>query len=222
VDCKHVVTQLNDFMDGYLEPAATQAIQEHLADCHGCTQMVGCEQKFRRSLRQLPVELPEAGFAERVFANAVSTEKHQNAWWVAFSAGGGLAMVVMLLLYFILPLRGPDQIFEQLAGVTMAVDAPRTIEMVVNVPEDLNGTTITILLPEHVELDGFPDERHITWTADLAKGGNLLSLPVVARRVGSGPLVARVEHENKRKVFELNMRSSERISDDSKPSWIPA
>jgi len=212
MNCQQVIAQLNDFMDGYLEPVATQSIQAHLADCPGCGAAVAAEQKFRRALRQLPVPSPVPGFAERVLENAMYQETQHHGWWGGFLAGGGVAVAIMLFLFFGLPFQGAEKAIQQLAGVTMAVGASRTIQMVVNVPQDLAGSTISILLPEYIELDGYPGERQITWTTDLRKGDNLLALPVVGNRAGAGTLVARVEHDNKRKVFEVAMDVRPRLS----------
>jgi hypothetical protein len=205
MNCQQVITQLNDFMDGYLEPSATQALQGHLADCPNCAAVVAAEQKFRLALRQMVVPPPVPGFAERVLENAMHQETKSHGWWAGFAAGGGMAAAVMLFLFFGLPFQGAEKAIQQLAGVTLAVGAAHTIQMVVNVPSDLAGSTISILLPEHIELDGYPGERQITWTTDLRKGANLLALPVIGMRPGAGTLVARVEHENKRKVFEVGM-----------------
>ena len=212
MNCQQVSAQLNDFMDGYLEPVVTQAIQGHLADCAQCGAMVAAEQKFRQALRQMEVPPPVPGFAERVLENAMHREKPRHGWWGGFSAGITVAVAFMLLLFFGLPFKGAEKAIEQLAGVTMAVGAAHTIQMVVNVPQDLAGSTISLLLPEHIELDGYPGERQITWTTDLRKGDNLLALPVIGRQVGAGTLVARVEHENKRKVFEVAMDVRPRLS----------
>jgi hypothetical protein len=43
----------------------------------------------------------------------------------------------------------------------------------------------------------FDDESHVDWQADLERGSNLLSLPVVARAAGKGRLVAVIEHEGR-------------------------
>lgn len=212
MDCQMVLENLDDFMDGYLEPSITQGVQEHLADCDRCHEIVDVERKFRRTLRQMPIPDTSPGFQDRVFENAVSEEKSSPGWWGGFSVGGGLAVALMVFVFIGLPYLGKESAIQQLAGVTIAMDAPKTIQMVVNVAEDLEGSSITILLPEQVELDGYPGERAISWTADLQKGANLLALPLVARQLGTGTLVARVEHANKRKTFEVSMEVLEQLS----------
>ncbi len=212
---------LDDFMDGYLEPSITQGVQEHLADCSSCHEIVDVERKFRRTLRQIPVAPASAGFPDKVLASAAQGEKKDRGWWGGFSTGGALAVAVMVLLFFGLPYLGHESAIQQLTGVTIELDVPKTIQMVVNIPEDLAGSSITILLPENVELDGYPGERVISWTADLQKGGNILALPLVARQLGAGTLVARVEHANKRKTFEVDMEVREQLSGQGGSPELP-
>lgn len=212
MDCRKVIENLDDFMDGYLEPSITQGVQEHLADCTRCHEIVDVERKFRRSLRQMPVPPASSGFLDKVFEIATKEKNETPGWWGGFSVGGGLAVAIMIFVFLGLPYLGKESAIQQLTGVAIALDEPKTIQMVVNVPEDLEGSSITILLPEQVELDGYPGERAISWTADLQKGANLLALPLVARQIGSGTLVARVEHANKRKTFEVSMEVREQLS----------
>ena len=54
-------------------------------------------------------------------------------------------------------------------------------------------------------LDGFDDERQIDWQADLERGSNLLSLPVVARSAGKGRLVAVIEHEGRTRRVAIDL-----------------
>ena len=54
-------------------------------------------------------------------------------------------------------------------------------------------------------LDGFDDERHVDWQADLERGSNLLSLPVVARATGNGRLVAVIEHEGRTREVAIEL-----------------
>ena len=205
MNCEQVINKLDDFVDGYLASGETRAIEDHLVVCDGCNEVVGRERKFRLALGSIPAQQPEAGFVEQAFASATGRGGYKSGWWVGFSAGGGLAVAVLLLFFLGLPFQGKDTGLQQLAGVNMTINEVKNVQLVVNVAQNLEGSIITIMLPEHVEIDGLPGEREITWTADLKKGKNLLALPVVARQLGAAPLVARVEHDNKRKIFEVNL-----------------
>ena len=69
--------------------------------------------------------------------------------------------------------------------------------MLIDSERELKGATIRIAASGSIALDGFDDERQIDWQADLERGSNLLSLPVVARAAGKGRLVAVIEHEGR-------------------------
>ena len=69
--------------------------------------------------------------------------------------------------------------------------------MLIDSERELKGATIRIAASGSIALDGFEDERQADWQADLERGSNLLSLPVVARTTGKGRLVAIVEYEGR-------------------------
>ena len=69
--------------------------------------------------------------------------------------------------------------------------------MLIDSERELKGATIRIAATGSIALDGFDDEQHVDWQADLERGSNLLSLPVVARTAGKGELVAVIEHEGR-------------------------
>lgn len=46
IDCRTLVRQLWDFLDGELTPARERAIAEHLRVCKGCFSHVDFERKF--------------------------------------------------------------------------------------------------------------------------------------------------------------------------------
>ena len=67
----------------------------------------------------------------------------------------------------------------------------------------------TDLRDKVMALDGFDDERHVGWQADLEPGSNLLSLPVVARTAGKGRLVAVIEHEGRTQQVAVDLTVAE-------------
>ena len=60
-DCREMITNLNDFIDGALEPALCEEIKMHLGDCKDCQLMVNSlEQTVRLSCDGKDKELPPA------------------------------------------------------------------------------------------------------------------------------------------------------------------
>jgi len=61
-----------------------------------------------------------------------------------------------------------------------------------------------------VALNGLENEHIIEWRADLERGSNLLSLPVVALRAGAGQLVAVIEHGGKTRTVMIDLTVNDR------------
>ena len=90
--------------------------------------------------------------------------------------------------------------------ITMALEEPRTINLVFSSATVLNDATLTVLLPEGVELAGFEGQREITWVTSLKKGKNLLPLRLIATVPTEGVLLATLKHGEDDRVFRLRVK----------------
>mgnify|MGYP006308402341 CR=1 FL=1 len=62
-------------------------------------------------------------------------------------------------------------------------------------------------LPEHVELEGYPGRRELSWETDLTSGSNLLAVPLVARAARTnGELVTTLRWGDREKRFRVRLR----------------
>lgn len=175
-------------------------------------------QNVRQALRQMPAPEPRAGFVERAFARAAAQHREAQAglpgrlgrfamrWetWVGAALGGAVAAA---LTAFIL-LRPVDTSVSPQA-LALTLHETRNVEVLIDSERELKGATIRIAASGSIALDGFDDERQVDWQADLERGSNLLSLPVVARSAGKGRLVAVIEHEGRTRqvAIDLNVTS---------------
>lgn len=175
-------------------------------------------QSLRQALRQMPSPEPRAGFVERALARAAAQQRAAQAglpgrlrsfatrWetWAGAAFGGAVAAA---LTAFIL-LRPVDTTVNPQA-IALTVNEARNVEVLIDSERELKGATIRIAASGSIALDGFDDERQVDWQADLDRGSNLLSLPVVARSAGRGRLVAVIEHEGRTRqvAIELNVTS---------------
>ena len=172
-------------------------------------------EKLRQALRRMPVPEPRPGFVDRAFANATgaahSPELRRPGWlrhlatrwetWIGAALGGAVAAALVLLL--LRPLE-PGTIDRD--GITLALNETRDIEVLIDSERNLDDATIRIVASGGVVLDGFDNEREIGWQANLERGSNVLSLPVVARSPGKGQLVAVIEHQGRTKRIAINLR----------------
>jgi len=161
---------------------------------------------------KLPAPRPKPGFYERALATAVREREHGRAlrrskWrWMLAGAGSavaaGLVAVVVAGLLFDaeLPHSG-----SPLPSVTMTLDEPRTVNLVFAAGEPLERAQLTLLLPEGIEVDGFPGRRELQWETSLAAGRNRLPLTLVAVDGTGGEIVARLEHTARGRTFRLHV-----------------
>jgi hypothetical protein len=90
-------------------------------------------------------------------------------------------------------------------GVSIALEQPRTVNLVFASSTSLESATLTVSLPDGIELEGFPGQREITWETGLNEGRNLLPLTLVALSPAGGELLARLEHDNRNRTFRLRV-----------------
>ncbi|MGH8235967.1 MAG: hypothetical protein ACREXP_02965 [Steroidobacteraceae bacterium] len=172
-------------------------------------------QTLRQALRRMPTPEPRAGFVERALARAAVQQRdgqaaslpgrlrHFAARWETW-AGAALGGAVAAALTFIL-LRPIDTTVGEQPRLALTLHETRNVDVLIDSERELKGATIRIAASGSIALDGFDDERHVDWQADLERGSNLLSLPVVARATGNGRLVAVIEHEGRTREVAIEL-----------------
>ena len=172
-------------------------------------------QTLRRALRQMPTPEPRAGFVERALAQAAVQQRgaqaaplpgrlrHFASRWETW-AGAALGGAVAAALTFVL-LRPVDTTVGTQPQVALTLHETRNVDVLIDSERELKGATIRIAASGSIALDGFDDERQIDWQADLERGSNLLTLPVVARTAGKGRLVAVIEHEGRTRQVAIEL-----------------
>lgn len=172
-------------------------------------------QPLRRALRQMPTPEPRTGFVERALARAAVQQRSAQAAslpgrlrrfalrWETW-AGAALGGVVAAALTFVL-LRPVDTALSPPVQIALTLHEVRNVDVRIDSERELKGATIRVVASGSIALDGFDDERQIDWQADLDRGSNLLSLPVVARAAGKGRLVAVIEHEGRTRQVAIEL-----------------
>ena len=170
-------------------------------------------QTLREALRRMPTPEPRPGFVERALARAAAQQHPQSAalpgrlrrfatqWetWAGAALGGAVAAALMLVL-----LRTGDTT-DSRQPLALTLHEARNVDVLIDSDRELKGATIRVAASGSIVLDGFDDERQIDWQADLERGANLLSLPVVARAAGKGRLVAVIEHEGRTRQVAIDL-----------------
>jgi len=159
-------------------------------------------------LKDYPMPQADAGFFDQALARAtVQGSRQQRNRWVMTGFGGAIAAglaIWMLGGLLMTPPELPDA-STSIAEVTMALEEPRTVNLVFSASEAMDAATLTVSLPDGVELAGFPGQREISWETSLSEGRNLLPLKLIAWTPAGGELLARLEHKDRDRVFRLRV-----------------
>ncbi len=81
------------------------------------------------------------------------------------------------------------------------------MNIAIETDQALLGATIRILVAGSVEVDGFGDQREITWVDDLDAGTNRISLPLIATGNDGGKVVVRLSHPKSEQIFIVDLKS---------------
>ena len=169
------------------------------------------DQEIQALLKDYPAAEPDRAFYDRALVRATheGTRRQRNRWLLTGVASTLAAGVVLWLIggFF---LTAPDlpEPEAPIPGVAMTLETPRTINLVFASKTALDDAMLTVTLPEGIELAGFPGQREITWNTGLAAGRNLLPLELVALTPVGGEVLARLEHDNRRRTFRLRVEVS--------------
>lgn len=159
-------------------------------------------------MKEYPVPQATDGFYDRALVRATheGTRRQRNRWLLT-GFGGALAAgfavwLVSGMLAGTPQLSAPD---AEIPGVSIALLETRTINLMFASATPLDSATLTVLLPAGIELDGFPDQREVSWETSLRAGKNVLPLRLVARSAMGGELLARLEHDDRNRTFRLRV-----------------
>ena len=166
------------------------------------------DQEILELLKDYPMPSADATFYDRALVRATHEgSRRQRNRWMLTGFGAAVAATVaawmiggMLLNEPQLPAADPA-----IPGVTIALAEPRTVNLVFASESALDSATLTVSLPDGIELDGFPGQRQITWQTSLSDGKNLLPLTLIALTPSGGEVLARLEHDERDRTFRLHV-----------------
>jgi hypothetical protein len=166
------------------------------------------DQEVLELLKDYPMPAADAGFFDQALVRATheGSRRQRNRWMLT---GFGTAIAATIAAWMIggMLLTNPQlpTADSAIPGVTMALDEPRTVNLVFASAAALEAATLTVTLPDGIELDGFPGQREITWETSLNEGKNFLPLTLVALTPTGGELLARLEHDDRDRTFRLRV-----------------
>ncbi|MDZ7661429.1 anti-sigma factor family protein [Thiohalophilus sp.] len=205
--CTTFQQQLDDWLDGQLPPTVQDALQDHLQQCERCGQQYARARELQQALHDLPVVPPSPDFARRVMQHATRPRRTATSGWLKGSIAAGALVTALFAGYLAGNLSGSGET-DGTIMVTLAPQQTRTVQLAFHSQRALEDVRLTLQLPEHVEIDGYPGRRELSWQTDLAQGSNRLQLPLIVRDNDwqRGELIARLEHPSGRREFRIQTR----------------
>jgi hypothetical protein len=189
---------------------ARRVAEVHVAICESCQSAIRAVAVLKAE-RSAPVPQPPPGAFERALRKAtqtpVATFGGRRGFWWGVGVGGALAATIAIALLNLLPaVQQPAA--TAAPGVTLALYETRDVNITLDSPVALANAEIHIVLSGAIELQGFEGEKELRWSTDLGPGVNQLTLPVVAFGAAGGQLTVEVQHEERRRVFIVDVRTS--------------
>lgn len=165
------------------------------------------DQEVLELLKDYPMPTADAGFYEQALVRATHEgSRRQRNRWMLTGFGAAIAATIAVWVVGGMLLGSPEiPDAASIPGVTIALEEPRTVNLVFASATALDTATLTVSLPDGVELDGFPGQREITWETSLNEGKNLLPLTLLAVGTTGGELLARLEHDDRDRTFRLRV-----------------
>lgn len=166
-------------------------------------------------LKDYPMPQAAAGFYDHALARATLIGvRQQRTRWMLTGFGGAVAAGLAVWLISGMLMTAPqlpdakESMGAAITGITMTLEEPRTVNLVFASATALESATLTVSLPAGIELAGFPGQSEISWATNLKEGRNLLPLKLIALTPVGGELLARLEHDDRGRVFRLQVNIS--------------
>lgn len=149
---------------------------------------------------------PDVAFYDRAIARAaIAGARRQRNRWVLSGFGGAIAAMFMAWIVGGVYFAAEEAIDVSIPSVTMALETPQTFNLVFSSASVLRDATMTVTLPDGIEIEGFAGQREITWMTSLTEGRNILPLTLIATSPVGGKLLANLQHEDDDKLFRLQV-----------------
>jgi len=199
MECRDFAQQLDDLLDGGLDAARQKSVHEHLGRCPECRRRYEHAVAVRQAVHELSPPAPHPGFIDQALARATRIGEARPGWRPKL----GMALAASLVLGVALGVFFATQPTVQTVALT--IDRPETVRLMFNSAKPLKAATLSLALPENVELVGYGNRRELSWQTDLREGGNLMQLPLVVRGATKDDLVASLSHDGSSKTFRLRI-----------------
>lgn len=211
MNCNDIQDRLDDFLDGELASAQSDAFGAHVAECSSCREMLSRAQTLAVMMPRVAVEPPPDGFDERVLQRAAeqtSSKPRISRIAVGSFVAACAASVLTIALMGPFATAPTGNVAEDFPVVAMTVDQPQTVNLVFASNSALQDVSLRVELPQGVELAGYAGRREVVWRTSMQAGKNVLPLELVADHYASGEIVARLQHGDMEQIFRISVSAA--------------
>ncbi len=203
MECRDFALQLDDLLDGRLHALGRKSVQEHLERCPDCRQLHEHAAAVLETVRKLTPPAMHPGFIDQTLSRATrpAVGGAHSKWRPVLGMALAASLVLGVALGVFLATRS-----EPVQAVALTIDRPETVRLMFNSAKPLKAATVSLALPENVELVGYRGRRELSWQTDLREGGNLMQLPLIVRGATKEELVASLSHGGSSKMFRLKIQ----------------
>ena len=196
MSCNNFRQHVRSWLRGELSATDAAAVERHVSGCYFCAAVVENESLIIEGLqKRFDVPPPSADFESRVLTAASSQGKPARSRPVATSWTSGAVAAVLALGIAL--------------GVGMRPDAPKSephnVRLAFNTADAMDNVTLTVELPPHVEMSGYPGYQRLSWNVSLDEGENIVNLPLNILFPGEGELVAHLDNGEHQKTFRASL-----------------
>lgn len=187
------------------ELSSDPALAKHIDECELCHNWYEGWQ-LKQAIKYLPVPEPRTEFADEAIHQAVAQASNQRR---PFQRWGIVAAVMIAITLGVVfqSARVVQESVDQSANMqTVDASSEQTVKVVINAVKERPGASLTIDLAENLELKGFPDRKQIAWQADIKKGRNLLSLPVLIKQGQRSTIHLSYRYNGSEKALEIPVK----------------
>lgn len=210
MNCKQAHEMLDDYLDGSLSTMQFSSLHSHLNSCDACQKDFYQAQNLVIALKDIPVPPAKTGFENRVlsFLDKEPTQKTSRHTWLIAGLSSAMAATLTMWLSISSFNISPENI-DHISTVNLVASQTQKVDLIFNLPKVLSNATLTIELPEQLEVAGYPGKRQLQWNTSFKKGANRLALPLISTDTNnnSGLLLAHLTKNGKTKIFRIRINT---------------
>lgn len=210
MNCTQFQNMLDDYIDGDLSTIQLSHARSHLNECEQCQESYSQANALLSALKDIPVPPARFGYEKRVLSfleeKSAKQTKHQSWFYAGFSSAIAASFALWLVFS---PVSLLSTKAEKMSTVNLLVQKQQTVDLVFNLANELPDATLTIELPEKIEIAGYAGKRQLSWKTALKKGANRLALPIIGSQEHSGILIARLTNNGKTKTFRVRINTKQ-------------